>query len=413
MKRLVVLALVLMIVAAGFATPVAKAADEVTITYALWEPSQLPAHQEIAAAFEKENPGVKVDIQVIPWANYWDKLQTAVAGGSAFDVFWINKPNFPVYASKGVLADLTDLVKQDKIDMGNYPDSLVKMYTYDEHIYGLPKDFDTIALYYNKTLFDKAGVKYPDDKWTWDDLKDAAKKLTTKDQWGFLSTTADQIGYWNFIFANGGQVLNEDGTKALLGEQASCDAIKYLYSFVEEKLSPDGATQLATDPWTQLFPGGKGAMVLGGSWIARTYAEADKNIDVAPIPMSPATGKRASIIHGLANVMWSKTQHPKEAFALLKFLGSDKAAEILAATGTVIPAYKGYTDKWVKAIPSMHLQTFIDALDYAVPYPSASKGMEWNFQVAAVLTDVWSGNAKIDDACTLAADKANEILSED
>ncbi len=125
-------------------------------------------------------------------------------------------------------------------------------------------------------------------------------------------------------------------------------------------------------------------MIAGGSWLASTYAQADPSlavIDVAPLPISPTTGKRASIIHGLANVMYSGTQHPDESWKFLQFLGSKRAEEILASTGTVIPAYQGLQDTWVSALPNMDLKVFMDAVDYSIPYPSTSKGSEWNTQV--------------------------------
>ena len=382
---------------------------QTTISYAIWDNNQLPAHQQIAAAFEAENPDVKVDIQVVPWGNYWDKLQTAVAGGEAYDVFWMNGPNFPVYASKGVLMDLQDRVAADNLDTSVYPQALVDLYTYDGDVYGLPKDFDTIAVYYNKDMFDAAGMDYPSADWTWDDLKSTAQALTKDGNWGFASTTADQAGYWNFIYENGGQVISDDGTQVLIGEPAACGAIDYLYSFVADGLSPDGATMSSVDPWTQLFPGGRVAMVVGGSWLARTYADAEPTIDVAPLPQET---QRASIIHGLANVMWSKTQHPDEAWKFVEFLGSDKAATILAQSGTVIPAYTGFQDAWVESIPDMNLQVFMDATQYAVPYPTAAQGMEWNAKVAEVLGEVWNGNQPIDGACQEAASAADAVLGQ-
>ncbi|MBX3066573.1 MAG: sugar ABC transporter substrate-binding protein [Anaerolineae bacterium] len=387
------------------------AAQSVTITYALWDNNQLPAHQQIVAAFEKENPNIKVDIQVVPWGNYWDKLQTAVAGGEAYDTFWMNGPNFPVYASKGVIADLKDRIAADSVDTSKYPEAMLNLYSYNGDLYGLPKDFDTIALFYNKDLFDAAGVAYPDDTWTWDDLAAAAAKLTKDDVWGFASTTADQSGFWNFVFANGGEVLSEDKSKVMLDQPAACDAIKYLYKFVADKTSPDGATTSAADPWTQLFPGGKIAMIVAGSWMSRTYADSGLNIDVAPLPKSPTTDKRATVIHGLANVMWSGTEHPDEAWAFVKFLGSETAANILAQSGTVIPAYTGYQQAWVEAIPQMKLQVFMDATSYAVAYPTAPQGTEWSAQVATVLNEVWAGNISIDDACSAATEAGNNALA--
>lgn len=400
MKRFLILFALL-----GFCS---AALAQTTISYAIWDNNQLPAHEQIVAAFEAEHPDINVEIQVVPWGEYWTKLQTAVAGGEAYDVFWMNGPNFPVYASKGVLMNLQDRVEADGLDTSVYPQALVDLYSFEGDVYGLPKDFDTIALYYNKDMFDAAGVDYPTADWTWDDLKAAAQALTKDGNWGFASTTADQSGYWNFIYANGGQVLSEDDTQVLIDEPAACQAIKYLYSFVDEGLSPDGATLSSVDPWVQLFPGGRVGMVVGGSWLARTYADAAPAIDVAPLPVAE---QRASIIHGLGNVVWSKTEHPDAAWEFAKFLGGDQAATILAQSGTVIPAYEGFQGAWVESMPDMNLQVFLDATDYAVPYPTAAQGTEWNVKVAEVLAEVWNGNQPIDGVCEEAATAANAVLA--
>src|SRR5688572_10992281 len=164
-KKWMVVLLVLTLVVCGGVLP-ATAQDQVTITYAIWDNNQLPAHEQIIAAFEAEHPNINVEPQVVPWGNYWDKLQTAVAGGEAYDVFWMNGPNFPVYASKGVLMDLQDTIDAAQIDMSVFPEALLKVYTYDGKVYGMPKDFDTIALFYNKAIFDAAGVAYPTADWT-------------------------------------------------------------------------------------------------------------------------------------------------------------------------------------------------------------------------------------------------------
>jgi multiple sugar transport system substrate-binding protein len=382
---------------------------QTTLTYAIWDNNQLPAHEQIVEAFQTEHPDIQVTIEVVPWANYWEKLQTAAAGGELYDVFWMNGPNFPVYASKGVLTDLKDLIAKDSIDTSVYPQAMLDLYTLEGDVYGLPKDFDTIGLYYNKDMFDAAGVDYPNADWTWDDFSKAATALTKDGNWGFASTLEDQPGYWNWIYANDGQVIAEDGTKVLFDSPANCDTMKFLYGFVERGESPDGATLSSIDPSTQLFPGGRVAMITSGSWMARTYADAEPNIGVAPLPMGK---KHATIIHGLSNVIWSGTEHPAEAWEFLKFLGGETAATILAQSGTVIPAYQGMQQAWVEAIPEMDLQVFIDAIDYAVPYPTAAKGMEWNDKVNAAFTEAWNSNITIDDACKMAAEEANAVLSQ-
>lgn len=382
---------------------------EVTLSYALWEQLQVPAIEEIIGAFEAQHPHITIEIQLVPWSEYWNKLQTAQAGGESYDVFWMNGPNFQVYASKGVLMDLQPMIDEDNVDMSVFPEALLDLYTYNGHSYGIPKDFDTIALYYNKSLFDAAGVAYPTDEWTWDDLKTAADQLTQGDVYGFATLVGDQNGYWNFVYQNGGQMLNSDFTSTRIDEPAACDAVKYLYGFIEDKTAPDGTITASIDPSVQMFPGGNLAMLTGGSWIAKFLYESGIDVDVAPLPKG---NQRASIIHGLGNVVWSGTKYPEEALEFVKFLGSKEAEGILASTGTVIPAYEGMQQDWVNAIPDMNLQVFIDALDYAVPYPTTAVGPEWSYKIMEILGETWAGNVPIDQACSMAAEKANAALQQ-
>lgn len=381
--------------------------SQVTITYAIWEQMQVDAHQQIIDAFQAKHPEIKVDLQLVPWSEYWNKLQTAQAGGSSFDVFWLNGPNFQVYASKGVLLDLQPMIDRDNIDMSVYPESLVELYSYNGHSYGMPKDFDTIALYYNKDIFDAAGVEYPNENWTWADLREAALELTSDDVYGFASLVGDQNGYWNFVYQNGGQMLTPDSTQTLIAEPEACEAVKYLYSFIEDKSAPDGSITASVDPSTQMFPGGNLAMLTGGSWIANFLYQSGINVDVAPLPKGL---QRATIIHGLANVVWSGTSHPEEAQEFVKFLGSQEGQSILAKTGTVIPAYNGLQQDWVNSIPDMNLQAFMDGLEYAVPYPTTAVGPEWSAKIMEILGEAWAGNMPVDEACVTAAELANAAL---
>jgi multiple sugar transport system substrate-binding protein len=381
-----------------------------TITYGFWDANQRPAIESLVAAFQKENPNIQIQIMVVPWGEYWTKLQASVAGGQAFDTFWMNGPYFPIYASQGVLKEMGPDFKKAGIDMSKYSKSLSDMYTYKNKIYGLPKDYDTIGLFYNKDLFDKAGVSYPTENWTFDDLKSAAKKLTdpAKQVWGFASTTSDQQGWWNFVFANGGKLLSDDQTKILVDQGAAREALSYLYSFVKEGLSPDASTVASIDAWSQLFPNGKLAMITAGSWMAKTYSEAQFRMDVAPIPKGKAG--HATVIHGVANVVWSKGKNIDVATKFVDFLVSKKAQEIVAASGSVIPAYEGLADAWIKSNPKMNTKVFIDAVKYAIPYPASVKGMEWNDKISNALSDIWNGAISFDDGMVKLANDANAAL---
>jgi multiple sugar transport system substrate-binding protein len=387
--------------------------EEITITYGIWDSAQLPAVEAQAVAFKELHPNITIEPQLVPWDDYWTKLQTSVAGGAAADVFWLNADNLPVYAAQGALVPIQSLVDDGSVDADAYPESLRNIYTFEGTVYGIPRDFDTIALFYNKDLFDAAGVEYPTGDWTWDNLRAAAEVLTVKDgdtttQWGFASTLELQQGYGNFIEQNGGHILNDEKTEALVDEPAACEALQFAGAFIADGLSPSVAEQQANDPYEALFPAGVIAMIPGGSWNALTFSQANPAIQVVPLPTGE---KRASAIHGLANVVWTGSQQQCAALEWVKYLASADAERILGETGTVIPAMEGLQEDWVASIPGMDLQVFIDAVDYSFPLPASPAGPEWETKLGETLIEGWSGGIPPDEICARADEAADAALS--
>ncbi|MCM3778206.1 ABC transporter substrate-binding protein [Microbacterium hydrocarbonoxydans] len=362
---------------------------DITLSYAIWDENQKPAMEEIAAAFEKENPNVTIDIQVTPYKEYFTKLQTAATGGSAADVFWMNGPNFQLYASNGQLAPLDDA----GVDAADYPEGLVDLYTFDGTLYGAPKDFDTVALWYNKALFDAAGVAYPAAGWTWDDFTAAAAALTdpATGQYGVAASQYGQENYYNSIAQAGGEVISADGTTTGYDSPEALEGVELWTDLIEAGASPTAQQMTDTNP-EDLFLSGKVAMFQNGSWAAIAYGEnadiSDK-VDVAPLPEGP-TGNQ-SVIHGVGNVANAKSPHLAEAKAFAAFASAEEAATIQAETGTVIPAFRDTQQAWVDAQPQFDLQVYIDALDTAVPYPVSKNTSAWTSIESEVLSQVWSG----------------------
>src|SRR5690606_24615283 len=124
--------------------------EDVTITYGYWDTAQSDAINAQIEAFKAHFPNITIEPQIVPWADYWTQLQTGVAGGETFDVFWTNTASLPVYASANALLPITSIVGDGGIDPALLPPALVASYAWDGVQYGLPRDFDTIALFYNK-----------------------------------------------------------------------------------------------------------------------------------------------------------------------------------------------------------------------------------------------------------------------
>ena len=386
----------------------------VTLSYGIWDQNQEPALEQVATDFEDANPGIDVKIQVTPYEQYFTKLQAAAGGGAAPDVFWMNGPNFQLYASNGVLAPVSDQVESGDVDTGVFPEALVDLYSLDGELYGLPKDFDTIGLWYNKTLFDAAGVDYPDDTWTWEDLEEAAAKLTDEDKGTFGITAAleGQQDFYNTIFQAGGHVISEDGSTSGYDDPATIEGLRFWTDLIESGSSPTLQQMTDTLP-LQWFESGKTAMFYGGSWNVTEFKKneytADK-VDVAPLPQGE---ERAVVIHGLANVISAKTEHPDAAAKFVTYLGSEAAAKTQAETGTVIPAYDGTQQAWVEASPEYDLQVFLDAAEYAQPLPVSSNTAAWNAHEAKYLTEAWAGRMDVADAAAELAEAMNEDLAEE
>lgn len=386
----------------------------VTLRYMIWDKNQAPAMQQIIAEFKKTHPNINVNVEVTPSDSnqYWTKLETAATGGSAADVFWMNGPNFVKYASNDMILPLDDQINADKVSLSNYPSSLVALYTFNGKHYALPKDFDTVALWYNKQLFDAAGVKYPDDSWNWDTLRAAAKKLTNpaKGVWGIAAPLRDQEGFYNTIPQNGGYVISEDKKTSGFDKPEAIGGIKFWTDLIQDKSSPTLAQMTDTLP-KNLFESGKVAMMYAGSWNAIEFAQNEYTKGKVDVAVLPKGKTRATVIHGLGNVIYANTKHPQEAWEFVKFLGSKEAAEIQAKTGTVIPAYNGTQQAWVQSTPNFHLQVYIDELAYALPYPVSKNTAAWTDAQMKLLTPVWAGQESPEAGAKALAQKMNQLLA--
>ena len=162
--------------AAQTAAAATEAAKPVTLTFSLWDKNQQPAMQAMADGFTKLNPNVKINVECSNWNDYWTKLDAAAQTGTLPDIFWMHIAQLSKYVKGNMLQPLDDILKADNYDLSQFPAALVKGGGMEGKQYGIPKDFDTIGLWYNKTLFDAKQVPYPTDTWTWDDMIAAGQK---------------------------------------------------------------------------------------------------------------------------------------------------------------------------------------------------------------------------------------------
>ncbi|MCB0243455.1 MAG: sugar ABC transporter substrate-binding protein, partial [Anaerolineae bacterium] len=210
-------------------------AEPVTITWAFWGgPEELASAQMVADAFMAEHPQIKIETWNQPWDDYFTKIQALWASGDAKAIpdiafLWPT----PQYAAEGVLENLDTYIKDSGYDLGDYWPGLLESASYQGSVYGFPRDNEVNVLYYNKDLFDAAGVAYPDENWTWDDLKAAAEKLTVKDgdtvtQYALaMEGGIGKVSTW--INQNGGAIVDDyvNPSKCMLDAPESVEALTF------------------------------------------------------------------------------------------------------------------------------------------------------------------------------------------
>lgn len=389
----------------------AAAGDIVTISYACWDDNQAALIQTMADEFEADNPGIKIDIQVNGWTDYWTALEAAGTGGSLPDTFWMHSNNIYYYGANDQLLDLTSYIEASSdVDLANYPEGLNEIYNINGAQYAIPKDYDTIALWYNKTLFDEAGIDYPDATWTWDDLKAAAVALTKDDgsQYGMCAGLHNQEGYYNFVYQAGGTIINADGTSGY-DDSLTIQGIAEYFSYVTEGLSP---AIYDDDARAEAIENGLCAMGLFGSWNLSGFAASElmtDNFDCAVLPVSN-DGGQSSIFNGLGNAIAATTQHPDEAWAWVEYLSSKEGQVRQAELGIAISAYNGTADKFSEAYPMFNTECYIEMVDYAQIRPYSNQTSVWEDKAYELLKSAYAGDEDISEACANVAAMMNEAL---
>ena len=401
MKNLVKLLAMLLALSLVIGLAGTACAENIEIHYAFWHGALEDFYKECKADFEAAHPGVTIVLEPTSWDEYWTKLEAAATGGSIADVFHMNGVNIKKYADGGVLLPLDEYIASSDVDLKNYPAAMNEMYNYDGKQYGIPMDFDTIGLWYNKTLFDQAGVSYPTSEWTWDDLVAAATAINAlgDDIYGIAANYEEQQGFYNTVYACGGWFV--DGDKYGFNEEGTRAGIQCWVDLMKAGVSPSEKS-LEENPAYLQFMAGKLGMVFSGDWVVAEYVSPDSSvkdvIDVAELPLMP-NGKRASVIHGKANCVSVTSAHPEEAWAWVAYLAGAEANEKLGPMGVTIPSYLAYTDMFFEAYPQYNMKIYSKAAaEYSYVYPSALNP-EWSTIMWEELVKAFNLDITVDEAC--------------
>ncbi len=398
-------------------TPVANVTP-VEISMMMWgDPAELEVWNQIVADFHAAQPNITVKVEVSDWDSYWTKLKTMLSASTPPDVFAMDAPLYLDYQSRGVLLNLQPyLDKNPGMLDGIYPQTL-QAYKTADGMYGLPRDFQTIVLFYNKDMFDAAKVAYPTADWTYDDLRNASKALTKvgadgkTTQFGFYADLWDMELIWSeAIWANGGQVISDDHTKTLIGEPNALKAWQLFHDMMfVDKSWP--TTTVAGEYGGDPFLAGVTAMTTIGHWAVPSYSEAKFKWDIAPMPKGSAGA--ATSVNSAGFVIGKASKNPDAAFEFLKYVVSEPAQKRLAQLGFACPVLKSVaeSDAFLKQDTGINEQIFLDSLAFSHMKPVFKGYDEWASAIGDGMAFIWTGEAELQPTLDEVIPAADEVLA--
>lgn len=357
-----------MLLTAGVALTVLTvgfAAAQDTVTLEVWTGSSSPAENEAKeaqfAAFEEAYPGIDVELLISP--DFGTQIQASFASGDYPDVFTVGQFDFPSLVDSGLLMTADDRI-EDPEDV--YPGLQAAFSDAEGNAYCVPKDFSTLALYYNTDAFDEAGVEYPTAEWTWEDMLTAARTITAETDVVGFSAAPDRNRWLGFFYGNGATVFGED----MMSGFASDAAVEALEFYQDLAAEDAGArpSDLEGSGWSgEAFGRGLAAMTVEGNW-ALGYLDndfPDLNWGVAELPISPA-GTRGTLTFTECWAVGANTENVDAAWTLVNFLTGAEGAMTVATSGFgPAPARASAADAWLETRGEEYA-AFINGAEYAV-----------------------------------------------
>lgn len=342
--------------------------DNGVIDYWLWDASQQPGYQRCADLFEQANPGLKVKITQFGWNDYWSKLTAGFIADQAPDVFTNHLSKYAQFVDLGVLLPLDELGPTRNLRDEEFTHGLAELWKgQDGHRYGAPKDWDTVAFFYDKKQTDAAGITTEQLRtMTWNPIDGGSfekiiARLTVDengvrgDEPGFDKNRVKVYGLGSE--GAGGNVLGQTqwgaftgslpwqpldknpwGTKFNLDDPEFQKTIAWYFGLAQKGYMPKYDTFNRNTGSYQQVSAGRAVLGLNGSWMISSFASIDGiDLQIAPTPIGPS-GRRSSPFNGLADSVTKHADNKESAAKWVAFMASDACQDVIGEVGVVFPA---------------------------------------------------------------------------
>lgn len=336
--------------------------NKTILQFASWgSESEIRILKPILSDFEKENPEIRIDFLHIP-QNYFQKIHLLFASNTSPDVIFINNQYLPIYANAKVLEDLTPYSKDFELD--KFYKKSIDALTYENKTYAIPRDISNLVIYYNKDIFKKYNVPYPNKNWTFDDFLKTSQKLTHAPEVFGISFEEEPLFYLPYLTSNGGEFSPIEEFES----KNSQSALQFYTDLRNKYHVAPLKTESASATMAQMFLQKRLAMHLSGRWLVPKYRqEADFDWDIINFP----NGKNGSVVPTDASgwAISKSSKHKKEAIQLIKYLSSKESSEKFTQSGLIVPARVEVANSkiFLNTQKPQNAQTFLSIIETSKP----------------------------------------------
>ncbi|HXF63393.1 MAG TPA: sugar ABC transporter substrate-binding protein [Caldilineaceae bacterium] len=401
----------------------APATEEVTLVY--WalqgENGDNNLVRGVIDPFHEQHPDINIDFQEVPWDGYYEKYQTLSAAGQAPDIAFVSAAWIQDFARLGIALNLDPFVEKTGVfgpeDADKYFLNTLDGLRYPRggSLYAIPYEWVTIVFYYNKDIFDAAGEAYPTNDWTYDQIVEVGDRLTRRsgdqvEQFGFIS-------HWDYsildssLHANGGDILNEDYSEALLDSPQNVETVQWWVDLIHEHQIAPLPAEFAEGGPTSFFSSGRVAMAILGVWGIQEFREqASFNWDIAMLPK----GKELQTAVQWPNqyAINAKTAHPDEAFTFAMFaIRPDRPADTVGIGKVPVVKSMAYSDVWLEQDkPPANKGVILEMGELVVPLQMGFRWTEWRNAMDQELQLSYLGERPVADSVAAADEAIQAIL---
>lgn len=379
------------------------------------------AYERLVAEFHKSNPTIRIKLIHIPsQSDYRKRLGTDFAAGTPADVVLINYRRYATLAAKGVLEPLGPYLEQSqRIKESDFYPQAIEPFRWQGTLMCIPQNLSSLVVYYNKNLFDQAGIPYPQDNWTWDDFLRTAQALTkdtnndgTIDQYG-LGTDGTIFRIAPFIWQNGGELVDNTAapTKLTIDQPAARAAIQWFVDLqTKYRVVPNNIEEKAESHESR-FQNGRLGMFLNSRRGVPTYRTITGfDWDVAPLPQGK---QQAGILHADAYCMSRRNTNQAATWTFIEYANSVPGQTIIAQSGRTVPSLKAVAESPAFLDPNAkpaHSRVFLDSIESIRRVPVMETWVDIEELVDDELERAFEGTNTLESAITLATERTKEFF---